>query len=138
MSHLIYPPMSFNFSRVGLRSTRNFKLHVTWLNEEPWIKRRNNRSAWIAWTRGPPDPIKRTCFKGVIIAQIKRTGVHPECWIVIQRRRSDAFYNRLFTWINPSPPSRSDDHDLSEMVHGEPFHLNRRLKTIGRSNPNAL
>ena len=71
LSHLINQFIFFNFLSVGLSSTRKFKLQVTWPKEEPWIKRQNDQSVWIAWTRGPPESIKRTCFKeGVTTASI--------------------------------------------------------------------
>ena len=54
------------------------------------------------------------------MAQINARGVHPDRRIAIQRRRSDALYNAYPRGLNPSLPSRSDGHDLSERVHGEP------------------
>ena len=99
----------------------------------------NDQSTWIVWTLGPPDLIKRTCFKeGVITAQINARGEHLDRRIAIKRRRSNALYNAYQCGLNPSPPSRLDGHDLSETVHGEPFHLNHRLKSIARLRPIRL
>ena len=99
----------------------------------------NDRSAWIVWTRGPPDLIKCTCFKeGVITAHINAWGEHPDRQIAIKRRGSNALYNAYQHGLNPSPPSRSDGQDLSEMVHGELFLLNRRLKSIGWLRPKSI
>ena len=93
-AHIINPINFFNFLCVGLRSTRHFKLQVTWPSEEPWIEWRNDRRTWIAWTRGPLDLIKRTCLKGgVITALIKSSATHPDRRIAIQGMRFHAFYN---------------------------------------------
>ena len=129
----------FNLFRVGLSSKHNFKCAGHVAEGGALDQTENDRSAWIVWTRGPPDLIKRTCFKeGVITAQINARGEHPDRRIAIKRRQSNALYNAYQRGLNPSPPSRSDGHDLREMVHGEPFHLNSRLKSIGRLRPKSV
>ena len=93
-SHILNPPPSFNLIRVGLSSTRHFKFQVTWPKEEPWIERRNDRRAWIAWTRGPPNLIRCTCLKGgVIKALIESRATHPDRQIAIRGAKTHVFYN---------------------------------------------
>ena len=109
----------FNLFRVGLSSTQNFKCAGHVAEGGALDQTENDRSVWIVWTRGPSDLIKSTCFKdGVITAQINARGEHPDRQIAIKQRRSNALYDAYQRGLNPSPPSRSDDHDLSETVHG--------------------
>ena len=67
---------------------------------------KSDQIASIGYTRGPMDRIKRTCFlKGVIMALMKRAGVHLDRQIMIQGTRSKAFYNASQT-AHPDAPSK--------------------------------
>ena len=81
---------------------------MTWLNKGHLTKGR----AWIVWTHGPPDHNRARALKvGVITAQINARGVHPDRRIVIQRERSDAFYNAY-----PRGLIRTLHQDLTVMI----------------------
>ena len=81
--------------------------------------------------RGPPDLIRSTCVnQGVITAKIKS-------WRGASRSSdkdpTDAILSIFKTLIdgsNRDRRSRSDGHDLIEMVHDGPFHCNRRSKRL--------
>ena len=93
-SHNINPIPFFNFSHVGLSSTRSLNVHVTWRKEKRRIGWSVDHRASIAWTRGSPIAIKNTCFnKGIITVLIKSHATHLDRQIAIQGAKTHAFYN---------------------------------------------
>ena len=112
---LINPLNSFNFSHVGLSSTRFLNRQVTWPIVERWIKMKHNRGASITWTRGPPIAIKSTCFiKRIITVLIKWRGANFDRPIAIQSDPDgcDIFKGVLKRISNGSSgPSISDPTD---------------------------
>ena len=93
--HLINTFTYFNFSRVGLSSTRFLKLQVTWMTQRHWITMEARQSSTPAnhWNRSNAPAVN----SGVLTVVIISRGMHPKRWIAIQRRRSNAFYKRIST-----------------------------------------
>ena len=57
-SHIINPPPSFIFLRVGLKSKEFLNVQVTWRRERRWIGWSIDHRASIGCTHGPPIAIK--------------------------------------------------------------------------------
>ena len=98
LTHIIaphYKPDTFLwFFPCGTKFHTVFSVQDTWQTARRWIKQSTDYHAWITWTRGPSDPSNaRDINRGVIKAVISYRGEHPDRQIVIQRRRSNAFYN---------------------------------------------